>query len=103
MADTRHLRNKKQVQKERLRQQVHRAVTALYQYLEKQKESESEMIWDDEMDINLVIEPKVITKKNVVYNALRMYVHALTRPLALSLSPFLSLFLSNSQQNIHFF
>ncbi len=32
------------------------------------------MIWDDEMDINLVIEPKVVTKKNVVHNSLRMYV-----------------------------
>jgi len=52
--------------------QIGRAVTALYQYLEKQKESGTDLIWDDDVDINMVLEPKVITKKNIVFNSIRI-------------------------------
>jgi len=55
-----------------LKQQLNLAVTALCGYLEKQKNSGSDLLWDDEMDINFVAEPKVITKRNRIFNSIRI-------------------------------
>ena len=54
---------------------IDRAIDALHDYLNK-KESESDnlTLWDDQQDINLVIEPKVTCYKSATFNSIRMYV-----------------------------
>lgn len=57
-------------------QTIDKAIDALYQYLDNQKESESDnlTLWDEQQDINLVIEPKVTCYKPSTFNSIRMYV-----------------------------
>ena len=58
------------------RTNVSNAVNALYAYFKKQEEVRSasdNLLWDDEQDINIVIEPKVTAVKANTFNSIRMY------------------------------
>ena len=54
-------------------QNIDKVIDALDAYLKKQKESSSDnVLWDEQQDINLVIEPKVTCIKSKTFNSIRM-------------------------------
>ena len=54
---------------------IDKAISAFDEYLKKQKESQTTLsLWDDQQDINLVIEPKVICRKAPTFKSIRVYV-----------------------------
>eukprot|EP01084_Bolivina_argentea_P069166 125904_1 len=52
---------------------IDRAINALDEYLQKRKTSQSDnLLWDEEQDINVVIEPKVNCLKAHTFNSIRI-------------------------------
>ena len=62
--------------------QIDKAIDALYKFLEEKKQSKSDelTLWDDEQDINLVIEPKIHSVKSHTFNSIRIpLIHSFRR------------------------
>ena len=54
---------------------IDRAIDALDTYLKDQrKKQQDNVLWHDEFDINVVIEPKINAVKAHNFNSIRMYV-----------------------------